>query len=390
MTTFINIHALISHPSSMMNRDDSGLQKTAVFGGTTRSRISSQCLKRAIRQSDLYKENVEEVSVRTRLVDELIEKLATKISDFYPEDIKSVVEALSMNPKTEGLESNIKTEEIEVDEINEDGTKVKVKTGEVKRVFKTVQPFSTGEIRELMLVAKNSFPEVFNEILAGLPEKPKKSDKTKFKKSLVAFHELINSVIPVLDVALSGRMDTSCYNRNTEASMSVAHSLTTHSADIEVDWFTACDDLAEQGSGHIGTNEFSSGVFYRYASIDIDLLANSINKSISETTGIVLGVVKCFAQVTPSAKQKTFAAYNFAEFVMAEKSTQPISLVNAFRNPIPNTGKVMEESIKSLVSHYEKLVDGYELQSQAKAFDLTQTAVSDKITFVNKVSELTF
>mgnify|MGYP000495326082 FL=1 len=49
MTTFINIHALISHPSSMMNRDDSGLQKTAVFGGTTRSRISSQCLKRAIR-----------------------------------------------------------------------------------------------------------------------------------------------------------------------------------------------------------------------------------------------------------------------------------------------------------------------------------------------------
>lgn len=36
MTTFINIHTLISHPSSMMNRDDSGLQKTAVFGGTTR------------------------------------------------------------------------------------------------------------------------------------------------------------------------------------------------------------------------------------------------------------------------------------------------------------------------------------------------------------------
>ena len=56
MSTFINIHTLISHPSSMMNRDDSGLQKTAVFGGTTRSRISSQCLKRAIRQSDIYDE----------------------------------------------------------------------------------------------------------------------------------------------------------------------------------------------------------------------------------------------------------------------------------------------------------------------------------------------
>ncbi len=42
-----------------------------------------------------------------------------------------------------------------------------------------------------------------------------------------------------------------------------------------MDWFTACDDLAEQGSGHIGTTEFSSGVFYRYASINLDLLAET-------------------------------------------------------------------------------------------------------------------
>jgi CRISPR system Cascade subunit CasC len=67
-----------------------------------------------------------------------------------------------------------------------------------------------------------------------------------------------------------------------------------------------------------------------------------------------------------------------------------LSLANAFRKPIKNTGEVMEESIKNLVSHYETLVDGYELHSVAKAFDLTQTAQSDKITFVNKVSELTF
>ena len=82
-------------------------------------------------------------------------------------------------------------------------------------------------------------------------------------------------------------MDASCPERNVEAAMSVAHSLTTHSADIEVDWFTACDDLAEQGSGHIGTNEFSSGVFYRYASIDIDLLANNIKKTVHQFRCIV-------------------------------------------------------------------------------------------------------
>lgn len=340
MTTFINIHALISHPSSMMNRDDSGLQKTAVFGGTTRSRISSQCLKRAIRQSDLYKKNVEELSIRTNKFDDLLALCIEKLPEFDAKLIEDVLENMG---------SKIKTE------INKD-TKEKI------RFFDAVQPYSIGAIREAI-----------NMVQAGT--------ELKELKKIVQ--------IPTIDVALSGRMDASCPERNVEAAMSVAHSLTTHSADIEVDWFTACDDLAEQGSGHIGTNEFSSGVFYRYASINVDLLAKNINKTVSEAAHIVNTIINCFAQVSPSAKQKTFAAHNKADFVLCTNSNQPLSLANAFRNPIKNTGEVMEESIKALVSHYEMLVDGYELQSQAKAFDLTQTAVSDKITLVKKISELT-
>ena len=339
MTTFINIHTLISHPSSMMNRDDSGLQKTAVFGGTTRSRISSQCLKRAIRQSELYKENVEELSIRTNKMDDLLSLCIEKLPEFDAELIESVLEHLGSKIKTE------KNKE----------------TGETSRSFDAVQPYSIGAIREAI-----------NMVNSGT--------------ELKALKKIVQ--LPTIDVALSGRMDASCPERNVEAAMSVAHSLTTHSADIEVDWFTACDDLAAQGSGHIGTTEFSSGVFYRYASIDVDLLAKNINKPISETAQIVQTIVKCFAQVTPSAKQKTFAAYNKADFVLCTSSNQPLSLANAFRQPVANTGDVMELSIQNLVTHYENLVDGYELESIAKAFDITKTAHSDKIEFVNKISKL--
>src|SRR5437868_15335919 len=45
----IELHVLQSFPVSCLNRDDVGSPKTAVFGGVTRSRISSQCLKRAAR-----------------------------------------------------------------------------------------------------------------------------------------------------------------------------------------------------------------------------------------------------------------------------------------------------------------------------------------------------
>ncbi len=341
MTTFINIHTLISHPSSMMNRDDSGLQKTAIFGGTTRSRISSQCLKRAIRKSDIYGNAVDEISIRTNKFDELLALCLKEFPDIKAKSIEDVLLNLGSKVKSE------KNKE----------------TGETKRVFDAVQPYSLGAIKEAVYMVE-----------AG----------TELKTLKGISH------IPTFDVALSGRMDASCPERNVEAAMSVAHSLTTHSADIEVDWFTACDDLAEQGSGHIGTTEFSSGVFYRYASINLDLLAQNSKKTKEELTDIVNTVVRCFAQVTPSAKQKTFAAHNHADFVMVTQSNQPLSLANAFRRAIPNSGDVMEESIESLVKHYEKLVTGYELDSQAVAFDMTDTAKNEQIKTVNKLSDITF
>lgn len=337
MTTFINIHTLISHPSSMMNRDDSGLQKTAVFGGTVRSRISSQCLKRAIRQSDIYTNAVEEKSIRTNKFDELLTLCIESMPEVDPKLIEDVL--LNMGSKV--------TKDKKTDE----------------RYFDAVQPYAIGAIREAV-----------NMVEAG----------TELKDLKKIAH------VPTFDVALSGRMDASCPERNVEAAMSVAHSLTTHSADIEVDWFTACDDLAEQGSGHIGTTEFSSGVFYRYASINLDLLAKNVKSTAEDVMAVVQTIVRCFAQVTPSAKQKVFAAYNQADFVLVTRDEQPLSLANAFRKPIENTGDVMENSVAALVSHYEKLKDAYDMQSNAIGMDLTGSAGSKTISWVNKIRDIQF
>lgn len=341
MTTFINIHTLISHPSSMMNRDDSGLQKTAVFGGSVRSRISSQCLKRSIRTSDIYADAVSEKSIRTNKFDDL---LALCIEEM-PETDAKLIEDVLLN-----LGSKVKKEKDK-------------ETGLTNRSFDAVQPYSVGAIREAI-----------NMVEAGT--------ELKELKKIVQ--------IPTFDVALSGRMDASCPDRNVEAAMSVAHSLTTHSADIEVDWFTACDDLAEQGSGHIGTTEFSSGVFYRYAAINVDLLAKNVKATPADVAPIVNTMVRCFAQVSPNAKQKVFAAYNQADFVMATQSNQPLSLANAFRKPVENNGEVMESSISALVKHYEKLSKAYELDSKAIALDLTDSSQSEMIKYVDTLSGIRF
>ena len=51
MKTLIEIHVLQNFAPSNLNRDDTGAPKDALFGGTRRARISSQCLKRAVRQN---------------------------------------------------------------------------------------------------------------------------------------------------------------------------------------------------------------------------------------------------------------------------------------------------------------------------------------------------
>src|SRR5690606_6808558 len=49
---FLQIHTLHSYTAALLNRDDSGQAKRLVYGGTSRTRISSQCLKRHWRTAE--------------------------------------------------------------------------------------------------------------------------------------------------------------------------------------------------------------------------------------------------------------------------------------------------------------------------------------------------
>ena len=84
MKTLIEIHALQNFAPSNLNRDDTGAPKDALFGGTRRARVSSQCLKRAVRQhfTGLVEQNAlasDDVAFRTkRVLDVLTKSLVEK------------------------------------------------------------------------------------------------------------------------------------------------------------------------------------------------------------------------------------------------------------------------------------------------------------------------
>ena len=47
--TFIQVHTLNSYGPSLLNRDENGIAKRITSGGTARTRVSSQRIKRRLR-----------------------------------------------------------------------------------------------------------------------------------------------------------------------------------------------------------------------------------------------------------------------------------------------------------------------------------------------------
>ena len=80
---YIDFHVLQTVPPSCVNRDDTGSPKTAVYGGTTRARVSSQAWKRAIRM--MFRDELlprEQVGERTK---KIVAMVAEEVAALAPE-----------------------------------------------------------------------------------------------------------------------------------------------------------------------------------------------------------------------------------------------------------------------------------------------------------------
>lgn len=232
---FINFHVLISHSPSCLNRDDMNMQKTAVFGGVNRVRVSSQSLKRSMRTSDYHLANLGAPSVRTRDLARLKACFTDLLKDRF--DADRVERALEWISGKEGIAEGVTDD--------------------------AVAPWAVDEVAH------------FCTLLGEEGQDIKKLEK-QIEKDARPFRAAMNHA---KDIALSGRMATSGLMSSlpVDGALAVAHAITTHAVEPQdVDWFTAVDDLTqdagETGAGHLDTQQFSSGVFYRYASLNLKQL----------------------------------------------------------------------------------------------------------------------
>lgn len=358
---FVNFHVLISHSPSCLNRDDMNMQKTAVFGGKTRVRISSQSLKRAFRFSKYYADQFSK-SLRTRrLLDQMAGDLSASVES---PDQAAAIEQCALYAAAI-FEGKTKPDEIKKYE--------RAKSGHIET---QIIPFSNAEVAAI------------RQLLADASEKPEKNRIDHLKAEIQRLEREQRTKID-LDVALSGRMANSDLVYPVDGALAVAHAITTHTVEPQdIDWFTAVDDLTqdagETGAGHLNTQQFSAGVFYRYASLNLrqlqvnlgllaDVNADETPESRARALDIARHVLNLFATVVPDAKQQSFAAHNLADFVIVSLADQPVSLANAFEEPIDRDwkhGGFLRPSIAKLADYWSRVNGAYGLNEQARAFSL--------------------
>jgi CRISPR system Cascade subunit CasC len=355
--TFLQIHYLTSFPASLINRDDVGLAKRIPFGGVSRIRISSQCLKRHWRtaEGDYALRNLGlSMSIRSRLIfdQEIGQKL---LADGYPNDAVKRVLSIFM--------ANILGESPKKKKEADSGVG---KNKDADSDFETKQLIVLGrpEVDYILTLAKNIFQSAKSPVEAEKAAEALFSKDKEQKQNLDALRNAGSG----LDAALFGRMVTSDILSRGDAAVHVAHAFTVHKEETESDYFTAVDDLLPQtgelGSAHINETELTSGLFYGYMVVDIAQLISNLQgidrtkdqtawlTADGETTAkVIAALIHLVATVSPGAKKGSTAPYSYAQLLLAEVGTrQPRTLANAFLKPVPLEGDIMSTAVKALGS----------------------------------------
>lgn len=332
---FLQIHSLHGYPAALLNRDDSGLAKRMTYGGRTRTRISSQCLKRHWRVADGPHSfdgidgAVAAVRSRETVTRRVIQPLREAGHD------PAVVDAI------EGR--------FQVAVYGDKGTERGNR-----------QPLLLGE-PEIEYLAKKAV-----EVAEGCGDDPKAADKAaaewvkQAKGNMKALRE--SCKLPGgLAAALFGRMVTSDTEANIDAAIHVAHAFTIHGEESESDYFTVFDDLKrvddDAGAGHIGETEITAGLFYGYVVLDRGTLLRNLGGDADMAGEVTERFVHLVATVSPGAKLGSTAPYGYASWMFLEAGDrQPRSLAEAFRTPCKPSIEAAEDAVRD---HLGRLDDVY-------------------------------
>jgi CRISPR system Cascade subunit CasC len=347
---FVELHVIQNFAPANLNRDDTNAPKDCTFGGHRRARISSQCLKRAIRTYVREHELLpaEHLAQRTK---RMVAALTGRLVDAgRPEAEAQAVVQAAMQGLSAKVDDKDKTQYLWF-----------LGRGELDALANVCL-----EHRAVLLSLPQGTPQVAET--AAEPATAKAAKKAARASVPEPVRKALEGCLDggkAADLALFGRMIADLPEKNIDAASQVAHAISTHKVALEFDFYTAVDDLKPEdtaGADMMGTVEFNSACFYRYSNIDLEQLRRNLGNDEDLVLDTVRAFLKAAIKAVPTGKQNSMAAQNQPSFVFAVVRGDSLwSLANAFVRPVSpeGTGDLVSNSIASLADYWSRLVRMY-------------------------------
>ncbi len=348
---FIELHMIQNFSPANLNRDDTNNPKDCEFGGHRRARISSQSLKRAIRHEPIFTET-------------------TKAQN---------------GERSKWMTRPIKRRLVDMGKDAEQAAAVA--TAFVTVYVSKMDKKSPEKTSVLVYFSE----EEVDAIIAGLLAEWDAAVDAASGKKPATLPDLVKTLqkgaknrTGAPDIALFGRMLAEQPTLNIDAASQVAHAISTHRINMEMDFYTAVDELQTEedeegaGAGMMGFTNFNSACFYRYARIDWRQLTHNLGWRDPESTRgdketiveanrnaidlaqrTVSGFLRAAIDAIPTGKQNSFAAQNPTSLAVAlvRKDGKSWNLANAFEEPVHarrDTG-IIRPSIEALDEYWNDL-----------------------------------
>ncbi|MBI5552153.1 MAG: type I-E CRISPR-associated protein Cas7/Cse4/CasC [Desulfobacterales bacterium] len=385
----MELHIIQSVPVACLNRDDLNSPKTAVFGGVQRARVSSQSWKRAIREMAKRSDNnVFKGNRSRRMVHELVKRLIERntvkdIAAIIAEQVAGIVETIDSKIDVDGCKK-IKTlmffSDAEYDAIaNAVTMEIKVAAEKVKNSSISIDAKKDA----LKKIEDKAKKEAAQKDLEKLEKELERDNKALLKAfGAKPIRDAIKSVQlkDAADIALFGRMVANDHSLTIEAASMFSHALSTHKVDNEIDFFAAVDDLQpkeESGAGMTSTLEFNSATYYRFAALNLEMLADNdhlASMSQAERQKVVRTFLEATIKAIPGARKNSMNGNTLPVYVLGivREKGHPVQLINAFENPVRTSQGYVTKSIELLKAEYEKLKSTWEIEA------LFEEAIPDK------------
>jgi CRISPR system Cascade subunit CasC len=367
---FIALHILRSLPFSCVNRGEDGAPKSCIFGGTIRARISSQSIKRAIREYLKGKNKDFFRGCRTKHIVKLLTDFFKNNQVGNSEDLAKAVTSILSDKFEEGIRTKtvlfLSNGEIELIgqaalSVNEPERLVEKKTPESsgekkaskKKVKKTEEPVKVVE--DTAKKTEEPVEAVEDELLDikyTASEKLTKAVKTQLKslKGLTAKD--------TADIGIFGRMVTSL-DINVDSAIACSHPLSVHEVTNEIDYFTAVDDVApNKGAAHVDEALYNSATYYQAIFINVDQLKTNLSVFTTEQFKVILDLLLrgCMLSLPEGKKNTAFGITppSYAKGLLIEGGS-PLTLANAYEAVLnPSNNGYVENATTVLKQEWDK------------------------------------